>query len=128
MNETSDRAVVVGIDGSAASLASIALAACEATLRGRALRLVYADSWPVHPAWMDVDQIGQLAADLRINPEQIVKEAAKHAGAIAAVPVGAEVVPGEPSAVLVRESRTAELMVICHRGAGGFLGLRLGSV
>lgn len=128
MNEASDRAVVVGIDGSAASLASIALAAREANLRGRSLRLVYADPRPAHPVWVDVDPVGPLADDLRTNPEQIVKEAAEHAGTIAAVPVSAEVVPGEPSVVLVRESRSAELMVVCHRGAGGFLGLRLGSV
>jgi nucleotide-binding universal stress UspA family protein len=128
MSAVTDRPVVVGIDGSAASLASIRTAATEAALRRRPLRLVHVDSWTAHPGWVDVDPIGSLATEISTDPEQIVKEAVELAAGFARTPVTAEVVPGEPGAVLVRESRTAELLVICHRGAGGFLGLRLGSV
>jgi len=128
MSAATGRPVVVGVDGSAASLASITLAAREAAWRGRPLRLVHADSWAVHPAWVDTDPGGALAEELRADPEGIVKEAVEKAGEIATTPVSAEVVPGEPGPVLARESGTAELVVVCHRGAGGFLGLRLGSV
>ncbi len=128
MSAAIGRPVVVGVDGSAASLASITLAAREATLRGRPLRLVHADSWAAHPAWVDTDPGGSLAEDLPGDPEGIVKEAVEKAGEVATTPVTAEVVPGEPGTVLARESHAAELVVVCHRGAGGFLGLRLGSV
>jgi nucleotide-binding universal stress UspA family protein len=128
MSSATARPVVVGVDGSGASLASIAMAVREAALRRRPLRLVHADSWVSGPAWLDAGPVEPEAVDPRADPEQIVKEAAEHAAAFAGVSVQAEVVPGDPGAVLVRESRTAELVIVCHRGAGGFLGLRMGSV
>jgi nucleotide-binding universal stress UspA family protein len=128
MRATTDRPVVVGIDGSAASLATIPTAAGEAALRHRPLRLVHVDSSVPHPAGMPTGPVGAPATEVRADPEQIVKEAMELATGFARVPVMVEVVPGEPGVVLLRESRTADLLVLCHRGAGGFLGLRLGSV
>ena len=126
--DTAQRPIVVGIDGSAASLAGVKVAAREAALRGLPLRVVHADSWHAHPAWVDTDPSGPLAVDLRADPEQIVKEGVEYAISVAATPVGGEVIPGEPGPVLTAESRTATMVVVSHRGAGGFLGLRLGSV
>lgn len=115
--------VVAGVDGSAASLAGVAVAAREAALRGRPLVLVHADSWTGQPAWGDSDPV-----ELRADPEGILKEAVDHAAGLAPARVTSEVVPGEPGAVLAARSRTADLVVVSHRGAGGFLGLRMGSV
>jgi nucleotide-binding universal stress UspA family protein len=123
-----ERPVAVGIDGSPASLGAVAAAAREAALRGRPLRLVHADWWAADPAWVDTDPAGSLAVELRTDPERIVKEALSYAATIAGTPVTAEVVPGDPGAVLAAQSRTACLVVVAHRGAGGFLGLSLGSV
>jgi nucleotide-binding universal stress UspA family protein len=111
------RPIVVGVDGSPCSLASVRLAVGEANRNERPLRLVYADSDPAGPVH-----------DLGLDPERFLKEVVAGACADATGPVTAEVVTGEPGAVLLRESRTAELLVVSHRGAGGFLGLRLGSV
>jgi nucleotide-binding universal stress UspA family protein len=122
------RPVVVGVDGSPASLASIRLAVGEATREERPLRLVHVDSWTSHPAWVDTDPAGTVAHDLGLDPERFLKAVVTGACADATTPVTAEVVAGEPGTVLLRESRTAELLVVSHRGAGGFLGLRLGSV
>ncbi len=122
------RPVVVGVDGSPASLASIRLAVGEATRDDRPLRLVYADPWTSHPARVSTDQAGTVAHDLGLDPERFLKEVVTSACADATTPVSTEVVAGEPGTVLLRESRTAELLVVSHRGAGGFLGLRLGSV
>ncbi len=108
--DSARRPVVVGIDGSAASLSGVTVAAREAALRAAPLRLVYAESWTED------------------DPDRILKEATEYALGVAHTPVSAESVPGEPGAVLAEESRTAALVVVSHRGAGGFLGLRLGSV
>jgi nucleotide-binding universal stress UspA family protein len=112
------RPIVVGVDGSPASLASIRLAVGAANRYERPLRLVYADGNPT----------GTAARDLGLDAERFLKEVVASACADASTPVTAEVVAGEPGGVLLRESRTAELLVVSHRGAGGFLGLRLGSV
>src|SRR5437870_1868519 len=101
------RPILVGVDGSPASYASIQLAVREATLRNRPLRVVYADAWARHPAWVDTDPAGTVAHDLYLDPERILKEAVASACGDATTPVSAEVVSGEPGAVLVRESRTA---------------------
>jgi nucleotide-binding universal stress UspA family protein len=115
--------VVVGVDGSAASLAGVAVAAREAALRGRRLALVHADSWTTQLAGSDGDPV-----ELRADPEGILKEAVDYATGLSPARVTSEVVPGEPGAILAAQSRTADLVVVSHRGAGGFLGLRMGSV
>jgi nucleotide-binding universal stress UspA family protein len=119
--------VLVGVDGSAASLAAVDLAKQEAALRGRAVRVVHADTWANHPAWVDSYPSGESADDLPAEPWQTVHTATERAGG-GAVPVTGEVLAGDPATVLIRESAGAELVVLGHRGRGGFPELLLGSV
>lgn len=44
------------------------------------------------------------------------------------MPVTAEIQAGDPAEILIRESASAELLVLGHRGRGGFAELMLGSV
>lgn len=118
--------VLVGVDGSAASLAAVDLAVVEATLRRRALRIVYGDSWADHPVWVDLPS-GGLPDDSRADPQQVIRAATARAGT-AEVPITGEVLAGDPATVLIRASATAELLVLGHRGRGGFPELLLGSV
>jgi nucleotide-binding universal stress UspA family protein len=110
--------VVVGVDGSAGSLAALVVAAGEAALRHRPLRVVHAVTWP-HP-----QQARGLAEAERLLGEGV--ECAREAAPGLAVR-GALVI-GAPAAVLRRESRMAELVVVGDRGLGGFTGLLVGSV
>ncbi|GAA1411923.1 universal stress protein [Catellatospora coxensis] len=126
--EHPQRAVVVGVDGSAAALAAVRLAAHEAARRGLDLRIVHAFIWPL----MHVD-VGASEAvpegGLRHDAERLLAEAATAASATQPdVTVTTELVTGAPAAVLLAAARHAELLVLGDRGLGGFTGLLLGSV
>jgi nucleotide-binding universal stress UspA family protein len=117
--------ILVGVDGSTASLAAVDLAVREATLRGTALRIVYGDPWANHPAWAHSDT-GDMTGVLS-EPQQAIRDATDRASA-STVPVTAEVLAGDPAVVLIRESHSVDLLVLGHRGRGGFSQLLLGSV
>ncbi|MGW0877128.1 universal stress protein [Streptomyces sp. NPDC002740] len=109
--------VVVGVDGSATSLAAVEAAATVAARRGAALRVVHADV-PVKPRLMVPDPMSRT----------LVHEAATHALDVApGVAVTTAVVPGDAVYVLEAESRAADLIVVGSGGRGGVLGLLLGS-
>jgi nucleotide-binding universal stress UspA family protein len=122
-----DRAVLVGVDGSPPSLAAVDLALREARLRGRSIRVVYADVWARHPAFVDS---GSVVVNMLTDPEAALRAARERISAAGAgdTPVATEVLGGDPAAVLIRESAGAELVVLGHRGHGGFPELLLGSV
>jgi nucleotide-binding universal stress UspA family protein len=119
--------ILVGVDGSAPSLAAVDVAIREAALRGRAVRLVFGDTWADHPAWAANDPAADLAAGLLSEPQQAIRDATDRAAA-GQVPVTGEIVAGDPATVLIRESAHTDLLVIGHRGRGGFTELLLGSV
>ena len=118
--------ILVGVDGSAPSLAAVDLAIREATLRERAVRIVFGDIWANHPAWANNDPASELAAGLLSEPQQAIRDATDRA--TAQVPVTGEVLAGDPAAVLIRESAHTDLLILGHRGRGGFPELLLGSV
>src|SRR6266540_4552530 len=111
--------VLVGVDGSTASLDALDLALREAALRHTTVRMVYADAWPAHPAWIDTPQPGPAA-----GPKEVLRAARDHSSG----QFTTETVDGDPGAVLIRESAGADLVVVGHRGHGGFPELLLGSV
>ncbi|MFF6779853.1 universal stress protein [Streptomyces sp. NPDC012510] len=119
--------VVVGVDGSASSLASVEAAAMEAHWRGAGLRLVHAFAWrDMHP--LGPLSLGPPENGLRDVEEPLLAEAEDRAAAVApAVEVSRTVVTGEPLAVLEAQSRVAELVVVGSRGMSGFVALMVGS-
>jgi nucleotide-binding universal stress UspA family protein len=67
------------------------------------------------------------AADQTIR--QMVAEVVADAGtAVGAVPLEVRVVEGRPAHVLLDEAADADLLVVGHRGRGGFASVCLGSV
>ncbi|SCL29465.1 universal stress protein [Micromonospora inyonensis] len=123
-----NRPVVVGVDGSPASLVAAAHAAQAAAQRFRPLHLVHGYLHPLgygvpinpydvglpEPSEEARKMLDETAADLR--------------GRWPGLTVEARQVAGGPGATLVEESRRAELVVVGSRGLGGFAGLLLGSV
>jgi nucleotide-binding universal stress UspA family protein len=118
--------VVVGVDGSAESLAALRFAAVDARLRGAPLQVVH--------VWQDTDH----AAHGRfVPPGESAKARADEAwydilravlDVAPDVEIISEHVAGYAQSVLLKASEGAALLVVGSRGLGGWAGLMLGSV
>jgi len=122
-------AVVVGVDGSRQGLAAAEIAAREAALRHRPLRVVHAFAWPRLRVPVGPAPEGPPEGGLRHEAERVVAEAVDRAHTAApGVELTGEVIDGFPAPVLLACSRDATLLVVGDRGLGGFGGLLIGSV
>ena len=118
--------VVVGVDGSAESLAALRFAAVDARLRRARLQVVH--------VWQDTDH----AAHGRfVPPGESAKARADEAwydilravlDVAPDVEIISEHVAGYAQSVLLKASEGAALLVVGSRGLGGWAGLMLGSV
>lgn len=111
MTSTAQTCVVVGVDGSANSLAALHRAASAAVRREAVLDVVYA---------IGRDERDRLSSSAAVARARIVVESM-----IASVPqarrasrVRSHVVDGEPARELVRIARDADLLVLGARSAG----------
>jgi nucleotide-binding universal stress UspA family protein len=121
--------IVVGVDGSASSLAALRWAVHQAELTGGTVDAIVAWRLPVSvtgygfaPVTMsdcsDTEQIAQRA----------LGEAISKVVGPGGPPVRSLVIQGFPAQVLLKESVGADLLVLGSRGHGGFSGALLGSV
>jgi nucleotide-binding universal stress UspA family protein len=117
--------IVVGVDDSAPARAALRFAAEQARDRHAALRVVR--------AWFPANGLGDptpeaarmVTADEQRAFDELVKQtAAEYPG----VAIDGVTVAEHPAAALVRESATAQLLVVGTRGRGPVRGLLLGSV
>ncbi|MFJ4672642.1 universal stress protein [Kitasatospora purpeofusca] len=121
--------VLVGVDGSEASLAAVDVAVREARLRGRGLRIVHAFIWPLMHVSLGPAQGGPAEGGLRHQAERVLEDARARARALdPELEIGAELVTGEPLTVLAHRSRDSCLVVVGSRGLGRFGALLIGSV
>ena len=99
--------IVVGVSGTTAGLAAVRLGAREAVARGRRLRVIHAFSWP------GPGSVGQDYASARHEAAGIIDEAVATASRSTPwVRVDGEVVDGAPVRVLLRQSLTADLLLL----------------
>jgi nucleotide-binding universal stress UspA family protein len=128
--------VVVGVDGSPGSTASLEFAVQDAIRRRARLRVVavvpladywggwrgtaaaYTGRWPAPPE--------DLVADARSQAQRMVDEVAADRTLVVSVDV--EAVAGGPAPVLLDAAEGADLLVLGHRGRGAFSSATLGSV
>ncbi|MGW6132270.1 universal stress protein [Cellulomonas sp. NPDC055163] len=125
-----DAPVVVGVDGSATSVAAARVGAREAQLRGVGLVVVHA-----RPTYPDPYGSGGLARDPVVTADE---DAAAHRAATTVadglrdahpgLDVRLHLVDDEPVHALVAASRGAQLLVVGSRGLGAFQGMLLGAV
>ena len=124
--------IVVGVDGSDCSRTALEFAFDEAVLRGAGVRVIaalpdtayWAASSGMSPALLD-----ELTADLEKMARGMVDDLVrKRGGPLTDVPVEVRALGGSPGHVLVDQSRDADLLIVGHRGRGGFRSATLGSV
>ncbi|MGP3684495.1 universal stress protein [Streptomyces sp. IBSNAI002] len=120
--------VVVGVDGSAAALAAVDAAATEARLRNAELHVVHCFVWPALHVPRGASPLGPPAGGVRESVERMLAEALARAQAAApGVEASHGVIVGEAVTALETESRTAQLLVVGHRGSDGLIHALLGS-
>ncbi len=118
--------IVVGVDGSADSLAALEWAARQAALTASTLEVVTTWEWPNTygvpfslPAEYDPD-----ADARRVLEDAVAPVHATHPS----LAIRASVVKGPPAPTLVALSQEADLLVVGSRGHGEFAGMLIGSV
>lgn len=126
MTEARDiRTIVVGVDGSDASVEALRQAQGLAVpLSATVVALASWDSPPVYDGYvaMGID-------DFEVRAGEILQETVGKAfGAEKPANVETRLVQGHPRRTLIEASRDADMVVVGRRGHGGFGGLLLGSV
>jgi nucleotide-binding universal stress UspA family protein len=118
--------IVVGVDGSAASVQALRWAVEQARLTGGTVCAVTAWEYPTTYGWAPASPDDE---DWAGATEKLLSETVRDAlGDDSSVPVRTKVVEGQSARVLLDESAGADLLVVGSRGRGGFAGLLLGSV
>jgi nucleotide-binding universal stress UspA family protein len=121
---------VVGVDGSAGSLAALDWAVKETRLRGGVVHVVV--------AWLRPQLYAGSEFGLGMDPSLdagVAAAAAAEAGRVTAeagqfdeLVMTSSAVEGHPAHVLLEAAEGADMLVVGSRGHGGFLGALLGSV
>jgi len=122
--------VVVGVDGSAASVAALGWAARYAAAVGATVRAVLAWHYPTAAGQPPVGIApGQVSAEVEEHMRSDLADAVTKAFPDpSAARVETRIAYGHPAEVLIEESRNANLLVVGHRGHGAFTGMLVGSV
>ena len=124
---TSSNIVLVGVDGSPESGAALKYAVAEANRRGARLRVVstYFPEYSVHGRTQPVTASeGAIEVDLEKETRRMVEDAL----AGDSLPVEIVVAAGPAAGVLIDQSAEVDVLVLGHRGRGGFASMLLGSV
>jgi nucleotide-binding universal stress UspA family protein len=123
--------ITVGIDGSAHSTYALEWAIKEAAVRHAPVTVltvhtVPASGWTGNPITLPQDAEDQEEAQQAA--EEMTLKATSQLGAAQPSSVTVRAISGFPAQALIDASRTADLMVVGSRGAGGFTRLIIGSV
>ncbi len=127
-NGESGQVVVVGVDGSAPSLAALDWASRYGAATGATVRAVRVWHYPTGaglppgktPEPVEAEVQGWITSELsdavtKANPDQ-------------AAQIETKIVYGHPAKALIDESRGQSLLVVGHRGHGGFTEALTGSI
>jgi nucleotide-binding universal stress UspA family protein len=121
------RGIVVGVDGSPASMLAIDFAAREAIRNGMVLVAVHA--WLSPPMWLDAQLDEESMAAIESMHDAVLTDvlllvAARHPGVV----FERSLAMGDPHWVLLNAAENAALLVVGNHGRRGISRLMLGSV
>ena len=126
------KTVVVGVDGSPESRAALRFALEDAHRRGARVKAVTAylspEYWAASYGLSALPTIEEVVEDNVIVAREALQAVVAGAPGLADVPVDIVALPGAPAKVLLEQAQDAELLVVGHRGRGGFKSAVLGSV
>jgi nucleotide-binding universal stress UspA family protein len=124
--------VVVGVDGSPESRVALRFALEDAARRGALLRVVTAyvspEYWAAAYGLSALPTVEEVVGEHEAVAREAVDAVVADEPALADVPVEVVASPGPPARALIDQARGAELLVLGHRGRGGFASALLGSV
>jgi nucleotide-binding universal stress UspA family protein len=121
--------VVVGIDGSPEAVAALRWAGRYAAATGSTLRLVRAWHFPTAAGLPPQGKAPQpVVSEIKQHLRDEVDNAIASADVPSSAQVETEIGYGHPAQMLIDESKTASLLVVGHRGHGGFSEMLTGSV
>jgi len=125
-------AVVVGVDGSPESQAALRFALKDAARRRTGVRVVSAyvppEYWAVSYGLSALPTLEDLVRDSTQVGRAAIDAAVADEPGLGAVPVEVTALPGPAAKALIDQARDADLLVLGHRGRGGFKSAVLGSV
>lgn len=118
--------IVVGIDGSPASIDALEWAGRQAHLTNATLDVIMTWNWPTNAGWTMYLPEGY---DPSEGMSEILSKAADDLRTkFPGIEVTPRVVQGHPAEILVEASKGADLLVVGSRGHGEFVGMLIGSV
>jgi nucleotide-binding universal stress UspA family protein len=129
--------IVVGVDGSPCAGVALEFALAEAARRGAQVDVVSVvptrEYWPVGFGMASssaaVPSLDEIIREVDQETEAFVDAVVAEQGETAkGITVRVQTLAGTPAGVLVEQAQGADLLVVGHRGRGGFASALLGSV
>jgi nucleotide-binding universal stress UspA family protein len=127
-NGESGQVVVVGVDGSDPSVAALNWASRYGAATGATVRAVSAWHYPSAAGLPAGKMPEQVDAEVEERIRTELAEAVTKANPDPSARIDTKIVYGHPAQVLIDESRGQSLLVVGHRGHGGFAEAITGSI
>jgi len=120
--------VVVGVDGSPESVAALSWAGRYGAATGAVVWALHIWHYPTAAGLPPGVTPESVTDEVKAEQQKELDEAIAKANLDPAAQVESKVGYGHPAQVLISESENADLIVVGHRGHGGFTGMLTGSV
>ena len=120
--------VVVGVDGSPGSVAALSWAGHYGAATGAVVWALHIWHYPTAAGLPPGITPESVDDEVKANQRKELDEAIAKANLDPSAQVESKIGYGHPAQVLISESENADLIVVGHRGRGGFTGMLTGSV
>jgi nucleotide-binding universal stress UspA family protein len=120
--------VVVGVDGSPGSIAALSWAGRYGAATGATVWALHIWHYPTSAGLPPGITPESVDDEVKANQRKELDEAIAKANLDPAAQVESKIGYGHPAQVLIEESKNVDLIVLGHRGRGGFTGMLTGSV
>ena len=120
--------VVVGVDGSPGSVAALSWAGRYGAATGAVVWALHIWHYPTAAGLPPGVTPESVTDEVKAEQQKELDEAIAKANLDPAAQVESKIAYGHPAQVLINESKNVNLIVVGHRGRGGFTGMLTGSV